>query len=86
MACLKEFKELPVKYVIDLDRRCTLSVEAFRENVASFVTDMLMPRIGLLLGGMDFKKLTSILSQKGVVLPREAIAAVYIELWHVYPM
>lgn len=55
MGMLKEFKEFAVKgNVIDLAVGVIIGV-AFGKIVASFVNDVVMPPIGLLLGGLDFK-------------------------------
>ena len=52
---------------------------AFGKIISSFVGDVLMPPIGLLLGGMDFSKLAWNLNDQVLkALPR------YIELRHVY--
>lgn len=57
MGMLKEFKEFAVKgNVIDLAVAVIIGT-AFGKIVASFVNDVIMPPIGLLLGGMDFKDL-----------------------------
>jgi large conductance mechanosensitive channel len=76
MGMLKEFKEFAVKgNVIDLAVGVIIG-GAFGKIVASFVNDIVMPPIGLLLGGMDFKKLNFILKPEGVDAAGEAIAAV----------
>jgi large conductance mechanosensitive channel len=52
---LKEFKEFAMRgNVLDLAIGIILGA-AFGLIVASFVSDILMPPIGLLMGGMDFK-------------------------------
>ncbi len=57
MGMLKEFKEFAVKgNVVDLAVAVIIG-GAFGKIVASFVNDVLMPPIGLLLGGVDFKNL-----------------------------
>lgn len=57
MGMLKEFKEFAVKgNVIDLAVGVIIG-GAFGKIVASFVNDIVMPPIGLLLGGVDFKEL-----------------------------
>lgn len=61
MGMLKEFKEFAVKgNVIDLAVGIIIGV-AFGKIVASFVNDIVMPPIGLLIGGMDFKALNIVL-------------------------
>lgn len=57
MGVIKEFKEFAVKgNVIDLAVGVIIG-GAFGKIVASFVNDVIMPPIGLLLGGVDFKDL-----------------------------
>lgn len=57
MGMLKEFKEFAVKgNVIDLAVGVIIG-GAFGKIVSSFVNDVIMPPIGLLLGGVDFKDL-----------------------------
>ncbi len=61
MGLIKEFKEFAVKgNVMDLAVAVIIG-GAFGKIVTSFVNDILMPPIGLLLGGMDFKKLSLVL-------------------------
>jgi len=53
----KEFKEFALKgNVMDMAIGIIIGA-AFGKIVSSFVADVLMPPIGLLLGGMDFKAL-----------------------------
>ena len=55
MSILKELKEFAVKgNVIDLAVGVIIGA-AFGKIVSSLVTDIIMPPIGLLLGGLDFK-------------------------------
>lgn len=57
MGMLKEFKEFAVRgNVIDLAVGVIIG-GAFGKIVSSFVNDVVMPPIGLLLGGVDFKEL-----------------------------
>jgi len=57
MSMLSEFKEFAVKgNVIDMAVGVIIG-GAFGKIVASMVNDVLMPPIGLLLGGVDFKQL-----------------------------
>ncbi len=66
MGMLKEFKEFAVKgNVIDLAVAVIIG-GAFGKIVTSFVNDIVMPPIGLLLGGMDFKDFR-ILLKEGVI-------------------
>jgi large conductance mechanosensitive channel len=51
---LKEFKEFAMKgNVIDLAVGVVIGA-AFGKIVSSFVADVIMPPIGMLLGGVDF--------------------------------
>jgi large conductance mechanosensitive channel len=57
MSLLKEFKEFAVKgNVIDMAVGVIIGA-AFGKVVTSVVSDIVMPPIGLLIGGMDFSKL-----------------------------
>ena len=57
MSIAKEFKEFAVKgNVVDLAVGVIIGA-AFGKIVTSLVTDIIMPPIGLLLGGIDFKDL-----------------------------
>jgi len=61
MKLIQEFKAFALKgNVIDLAVAVIIG-GAFGKIVASFVNDVLMPPIGILLGGMDFKKLSIVL-------------------------
>jgi len=61
MSLLKEFKEFAMKgNVVDLAVAVIIG-GAFGKIVTSFVNDILMPPLGLLLGGMDFKELKLIM-------------------------
>jgi large conductance mechanosensitive channel len=63
MSILKEFKQFAMRgNVIDLAVAVVIG-GAFGKIVASFVADVLMPPIGLLLGGVDFTNLLIILKQ-----------------------
>lgn len=63
MGMLKEFKAFAVKgNVIDLAVGVIIGA-AFGKIVASFVKDVLMPPIGVLLGGVDFTELTMVIQQ-----------------------
>ncbi len=54
---LKEFKKFAIKgNVIDMSVGIVIGT-AFGKIVSSFVTDIIMPPIGILLGGVDFTKL-----------------------------
>lgn len=60
---LKEFKEFAVKgNVVDLAVAVIIG-GAFGKIVTSFVNDIVMPPIGLLIGGVDFKKLAIVMKE-----------------------
>lgn len=76
MGMLKEFKEFAVKgNVIDLAVAVVIGA-AFGKIVASFVKDILMPPIGLLLGGVRFEDLSIILKPEEMDAAGETLAAV----------
>jgi large conductance mechanosensitive channel len=78
MSMLKEFKEFAIKgNVIDLAVAVIIG-GAFGKIVASFVNDIVMPPIGMLIGGVDFKDLNIILKDATVDSVGEAVAAVTI--------
>jgi large conductance mechanosensitive channel len=57
MSMMKEFKAFAMKgNVVDMAVGIIIGV-AFGKIISSFVSDVLMPPIGLMLGGMDFSKL-----------------------------
>ncbi len=57
MSMLKEFKEFAVKgNVVDMAVGIIIGV-AFGKIVSSFVADVVMPPIGMLVGGVDFSNL-----------------------------
>jgi large conductance mechanosensitive channel len=57
MGMLKEFKEFAMRgNVVDLAVGIIIG-GAFGKIISSLVTDIIMPPIGLLLGGVDFKNL-----------------------------
>lgn len=75
---LKEFKEFAVKgNVVDLAVAVVIG-GAFGKIVTSFVNDIVMPPIGMLIGGVDFKDLTLVLKDATVDEVGEAVAAVTI--------
>ncbi|GMQ23432.1 large-conductance mechanosensitive channel protein MscL [Algoriphagus sp. oki45] len=76
MGFIKEFKEFAVKgNVIDLAVGVIIG-GAFGKIVSSFVNDIVMPPIGLMLGGVDFKDLTLTLKEATTDAAGEAVAAV----------
>jgi large conductance mechanosensitive channel len=61
MGMLKEFKEFAMKgNVVDLAVAVVIG-GAFGKIVTSFVNDVIMPPIGLLMGGVDFSNLKILL-------------------------
>lgn len=76
MGMLKEFKEFAVKgNVIDLAVAVIIG-GAFGKIVSSFVNDVVMPPIGLLVGGVDFKELNIILKESTTDAAGEVVSAV----------
>lgn len=76
MGMLKEFKEFAVKgNVIDLAIGVIIG-GAFGKIVSSFVNDIVMPPLGLLIGGADFKDLNVVLKESGINELGEEVAAV----------
>lgn len=72
---LKEFKEFAVKgNVVDMAVGIIIGA-AFGTIVKSLVADIIMPPIGLLLGGVDFTNLFVTLKQGAVAGPYETLAA-----------
>lgn len=77
---LKEFKEFAMKgNVVDLAVAVVIGA-AFGRIVTSLVNDIIMPPIGLLLGGMDFSELkvqlAAAVSENGEVV-KEAVTLNY---------
>lgn len=63
MSMLKEFREFAVKgNVVDMAVGIIIGV-AFGKIVSSFVADVIMPPIGLLIGGVDFSNLAIVLQE-----------------------
>ncbi len=63
MGMIKEFKEFAVKgNVVDMAVGIIIGA-AFGKIVSSFVADVIMPPIGLILGGVDFTNLAVTLKQ-----------------------
>jgi len=72
---MKEFKEFVMRgNVVDMAVGIIIGA-AFGKIVSSFVSDILMPPIGLLLGKMDFSNLFVNLSGKSFATMAEAKAA-----------
>ena len=60
---IKEFKEFSIKgNMIDMAVGIVIG-SAFGKIIASLVTDVIMPPIGLLLGGVDFSNLSIVLKE-----------------------
>jgi large conductance mechanosensitive channel len=75
MGMLKEFKQFAMRgNVLDLAIGVILGA-AFGKIVSSFVSDILMPPLGLLLGGVDFSNMFINLSGGGYRTLAEAKAA-----------
>jgi large conductance mechanosensitive channel len=69
MSIVKEFKEFAVKGdAVDMAVGIVIGA-SFGKIVTSLVNDMIMPPIGLLLGGVDFKNLKLILKQATIDVP-----------------
>ncbi len=63
MGLMKEFKAFAMRgNVIDLAVAVVIG-GAFGKIVASFVNDILMPPLGVLLGGVDFKELIWVIKE-----------------------
>jgi len=89
MKLLKEFKAFILKgNVLDLAVAVIIAT-AFKAIVTSFVKDVLMPPIGMLLGGVDFAELKVILKEGSeavmngdqVVTPAISEVAISYGLW-----
>ena len=69
MSILKEFREFAVKGdAVDMAVGIVIGA-SFSKIVSSLVGDMIMPPIGLLLGGVDFKNLKLVLKQATLDAP-----------------
>jgi len=72
---LKEFKEFAVKgNMLDMAVGIIIGA-AFGTIVKSLVDDVLMPPIGMLLGGVDFKEFFLLLSDPAASAPYATLAA-----------
>lgn len=75
MSIIKEFKEFAVKGdAVDMAVGIVIGA-AFGKIVSSLVSDVIMPPIGLLLGGVDFKNLKVVM--KEAVLDAPAVTLNY---------
>jgi large conductance mechanosensitive channel len=73
MALVKEFKEFAMKgNVIDLAVGIIIGT-AFGKIITSLVNDIIMPPIGLVLGGVDFSRLMVVLKAATTDVPGVAI-------------
>ncbi len=69
MGMIKEFKEFAIKgNVIDMAVGIVIGV-AFGKIVSSFVGDIAMPLIGVLIGGIDFSQLVFTLKEASGDIP-----------------
>ncbi|MFH1000785.1 MAG: large-conductance mechanosensitive channel protein MscL [Bacteroidota bacterium] len=76
MGIFKEFKTFAMKgNVVDMAVGIIIGA-AFGKIVASFVSDVLMPPLGLLLGGVNFTELKFVIQEASVSATGESIAAV----------
>lgn len=72
---LQEFKEFAIKgNMLDMAVGIIIGA-AFATVVGSLVSDVIMPPIGLLLGGVDFSQLFVVLSQGDPVGPYATVTA-----------
>ncbi len=76
MGLLKEFRDFAVKgNALDMAVGIIIGA-AFNKIVTSLVNDVVMPPIGMLLGGVDFKNLEVVLKGPGTSATGEAVPAV----------
>ncbi|OZB81517.1 MAG: large-conductance mechanosensitive channel [Halothiobacillus sp. 13-55-253] len=73
MSVIKEFKEFAMKgNVIDMAVGIIIGA-AFGKIVSSLVSDIIMPPIGVLIGGVDFSKLNFVIQAAHDKVPEVAI-------------
>ena len=73
MSIVKEFKDFTVKgNAVDMAVGIIIGA-AFGKIVSSLVTDVIMPPLGLLIGGVDFKNLKLILKAATNEAPAVAV-------------
>ena len=73
MSIVREFKEFAIKgNAIDMAVGIVIGA-AFGKIVTSIVNDVIMPPIGMLIGGVDFSKLVIILKQETIDKPAVVI-------------
>lgn len=74
MGMIQEFKEFAVKgNVIDMAVGIVIG-SAFGKIVSSFVADVIMPPIGVLIGGIDFSKLAFTIKEATGDIPAVVIS------------
>ena len=74
MGMIQEFKEFVVKgNVVDMAVGVIIGA-AFGKIVSSLVTDVVMPPIGVLVGGVDFSKLAITLQEATATAPAVVIS------------
>jgi large conductance mechanosensitive channel len=74
MSMMQEFKEFAIKgNVVDMAVGVIIG-GAFGKIVSSFVTDVIMPPIGVLIGGVDFSKLAFVLLDATATAPAVVIS------------
>lgn len=74
MSIMKEFKEFAIKgNVIDMAVGIIIGA-AFGKIVSSFVGDVIMPPIGVLLGGVDFTNLAIVVKEAAGEMPAVVIS------------
>ena len=74
MSMIQEFKEFAVKgTVVDMAVGVIIGA-AFGKIVSSFVSDVVMPPIGVLVGGVDFSKLAVTLQEATAAAPAVVIS------------
>lgn len=74
MSMIQEFKEFAVKgNVVDMAVGVIIG-GAFGKIVSSLVTDVVMPPIGVLVGGVDFSKLAVTLQEATAAAPAVVIS------------
>ncbi len=76
MGLLQEFRDFAVKgNALDMAVGIIIGA-AFNKIVSSLVNDVIMPPIGMLLGGVDFKNLELVLKGASTAATGEAVPAV----------
>lgn len=74
MSMIQEFKEFAIKgNVVDMAVGVIIGA-AFGKIVSSLVTDVVMPPIGVLIGGVDFSKLSFVLLEATSTAPAVVIS------------